>query len=164
MDDQELQILKTAIINEMEGEHFYRLTAANSNDEEVRQSFMYLAAEENTHQLWLREMAGQLTAAESTVPDPQAMEPTTPQQKIFDRFQPGTETGSLAVSAFYIGILLEKASVDYYREAARQTTHTATRQLYEKLVEWELRHLEAFEKAYDDLKEEWWQQQGFSPS
>ena len=70
----------------------------------------------------------------------------------------------MVVSAFYIGILMEKASVDYYREAARQTTLTETRQVYEKLVQWELQHLEAFEKVYDFVKEEWWQQQEFSPS
>ncbi len=164
MHDQELQILKTAVINEMEGEHFYRLTAASSKDEGVRQAFLFLADEESKHQGWLRAMASQLTTADSTVPGPHDVELTTPQHGIFDRFKPGPETGSLAVSAFHIGILLEKAAVDYYREAARQTTHAATRQLYEKLVEWELRHLEAFEKVYDDLKEEWWQQQGFSPS
>jgi rubrerythrin len=54
--------------------------------------------------------------------------------------------------------------VDYYREAAGLTSLAETRQLYEKLVTWELAHLEYFEKSYDDLKEEWWQQQGFSPS
>ena len=47
MYEDELKILKTAIINEMEGEHFYRLAAANSQDEEASQAFLFLAAEES---------------------------------------------------------------------------------------------------------------------
>ncbi len=163
MYEAELRILKTAIINEVEGEHFYRLAAANNSDEQVRQAFLYLAAEENKHQRWLREMAGKLVAGNPLTFNA-GVSDETPQQNIFDRFRPGTETGSLAVSAMHIGVLLEKASVDYYREAASLTSLAETRQLYEKLAGWELVHLESFEKAYDDLKEEWWQQQGFSPS
>ena len=163
MYEVELKILKTAIINEMEGEHFYKLAAANNSDEQARQAFLYLAAEEGKHQRWLQEMAGKLVAGNPLTFSAGSSE-ETPQQNIFDRFRPGTETGSLAVSAMHIGLLLEKSSVDYYREAAGLTTLAETRQLYEKLANWELAHLEYFEKAYDDLKEEWWQQQGFSPS
>jgi len=161
--EAELKILKTAIINEMEGEHFYRLAAANNGDEQARQAFLYLAAEEGKHQRWLREMAGKLAAGNPLAFNTGSLD-ETPHQNIFDRFRPGTETGSLAVSAMHVGLLLEKASVDYYREAASLTSLDVTRQLYEKLANWELAHLEYFEKAYDDLKEEWWQQQGFSPS
>jgi rubrerythrin len=161
--EAELQILKTAIINEMEGEHFYRLAAANNGDEQARQAFLYLAAEEGKHQRWLREMAGKLAAGNPLAFNAGSLD-ETPHQNIFDRFRPGTETGSLAVSAMHVGLLLEKASVDYYREAASLTSLAVTRQLYEKLTNWELAHLEYFEKAYDDLKKEWWQRQGFSPS
>lgn len=163
MYEAELKILKTAIINEMEGEHFYRLAAANNGDEQARQAFLYLAAEEGKHQRWLREMADKLAAGNPLAFNAGSLD-ETPHQNIFARFRPGTETGSLAVSAMYVGLLLEKASVDYYREAASLTSLAVTRQLYEKLTNWELAHLEYFEKAYDDLKEEWWQQQGFSPS
>jgi len=163
LHEAELRLLKTAIINEMEGEHFYRLAAANNKDEQARQAFLFLAAEEDKHQDWLKEMAAGLAAGNPLVFKAGELE-SAPQQNIFDRFRPGTETGSLAVSAIHIGILLEKASVDYYREAARLTSLPETRQLYEKLAGWELVHLDAFEKVYDDLKEEWWQQQGFSPS
>ena len=163
MYEAELKILKTAIINEMEGEHFYKLAAANNSDEQVRQTFLYLAGEENKHQGWLREMAGKLAVGNPLTFNAGGSD-ETPQQNIFDRFRPGTETGSLAVSAMHVGLLLEKVSVDYYREAASLTSLAETRQLYEKLANWELVHLEYFEKAYDDLKEEWWQRQGFSPS
>lgn len=163
MYESELKILKTAIINEVEGDHFYRLAAASHEDEDVRQAFLHLASEEAKHQRWLREIAGRLTAG-NVLDFNAAAAGETPQQGIFDRFQPGTESGSLPVSAFHIGILLEKASVDYYREAARLTTLAETRQLYERLAQWELVHLESFERVYNDLKEEWWQRQGFSPS
>jgi rubrerythrin len=163
LHETELKTLKTAIINEVEGEHFYRLAAADNNDEQARQAFLYLAGEENKHQRWLRDAAGKLAAGNPLTFSAGDFE-ETPRQNIFDRFHPGTETGSLAVSAMHIGILLEKASVDYYREAASLTSLAEIRQLYEKLASWELAHLEYFEKVYDDLKEEWWQQQGFSPS
>jgi len=153
----ELKILKTAILNEIEGQFFYRLAAEKTGSEEVRNAFLLLAGEEEKHEKWLRNLfdqsgegAGAVVAAE--------------EPGIFTWKRAGTESGSLEVSAFHIGILMEQSSIDFYRQAAGKTTLPAARQLYEKLVKWEEDHLASLEKIYDDLRDEWWDKQGFSPA
>ena len=163
MSDEELRVLKTAIINEEEGEFFYTLTANQSSDEEMRQAFLFLAAEEHKHQDWLRKLAGQLASGkslEAVAPGPDDWA----KAGLFDRVKPRGEKGSFEVSAFHIGVMLEKEAIDFYTEAARRTALPEARQLYERLVSWETKHLQAFEQIYDHLKDEWWQQQQFSPA
>ena len=55
----ELKILKTAILNEVEGQFFYRLAAEKTESQEVRDAFLILAGEEEKHEKWLREIFAQ---------------------------------------------------------------------------------------------------------
>lgn len=129
----------------------------------MRQAFLFLAGEEHKHQGWLRDLAGKLASGKSFeegAPGPDDWA----KAGIFDKVKPPDEKGSFGVSAFHIGVMLEKESIDFYKEASRKTALPEARQLYERLVSWETKHLEAFEKIYDDLQEEWWQQQEFSPA
>lgn len=153
----DLKILKTAILNEVEGQFFYRLAAEKTASEEVRDTFLVLAGEEEKHEQWLRRLFEQAADGASAVVA--AEEPG-----IFSWGRTGTETGSLEVSAFHIGILMEKSSIDFYRRAAERTSLPAGKALYEKLVQWEDAHLTSLEKIYDDLQEDWWAKQGFSPA
>jgi len=153
----ELKILKTAILNEVEGQFFYRLAAEKTESEEVRDAFLVLAGEEEKHEKWLREIFAQAADGASAVVAPD-------EPGVFTWERAGTETGSLEVSAFHIGILMEKASADFYRRAAAKTSLPAARNLYEKLAQWEDTHLASLEKIYDDLREEWFAKQEFSPA
>lgn len=154
---EELKIIKTAILNEVEGQFFYRLAAEKTESEEVRDAFLVLAGEEEKHEKWLRNLFDQ--AADGAGAVVAADEPG-----VFTWDHAGTETGSIEVSAFHIGILMEKSSVDFYRQAAAKTALPAAKQLYENLIKWEENHLASLEKIYDNLKEEWWGKQGFSPA
>ncbi|MCR4401018.1 MAG: ferritin family protein [Syntrophomonadaceae bacterium] len=164
MWEGELQILKTALINEVEGEQFYALAAERSGDAELRQAFGKLADDERKHQEFLRHLAQQISARESEVKVDvlEFIEVSSP--AIFVRAPAMTTPGNWEISAFYVGILMEKASVDYYREAASRTTLASAKQLYERLAAWEQSHLDALEKVYEVLQQEWWERQGFSPS
>jgi len=153
----ELKILKTAILNEVEGQFFYRLAAEKTASEEVRDAFLVLAGEEEKHEKWLRAIYDQTADGAGAVVA--AHEPG-----IFSWERTGTETGSLEVSAFHIGILMEKSSIDFYRQATEKTSLPAAKKLYEKLIQWEDAHLTSLEKIYDDLQEDWWAKQGFSPA
>ena len=65
---------------------------------------------------------------------------------------------------FHIGIFTEKASLDYYRNAAESTSSPDAKKLYENLAKWEMHHLDELEKIYDILSADWFDQQGFSPA
>lgn len=159
----ELEIVKTAIINEVEGYSFYRLAAEKADDPEVKESFNLLAEEEKNHEEWLRNLYRYISEGTNDQNDEdKPVKGVSP--GIFRRKNMNSESGSLEVSVLRIGILMEKASIDFYREAAEKTGNTRAKELYENLVEWEKEHMESLEKMYEMAREEWWDRQGFSPA
>ncbi|MDW7651379.1 MAG: ferritin family protein [Bacillota bacterium] len=160
---KELEVLKTAILNEVEGYQFYTLAAMKADDPEVKAAFEHLAHEEQQHEAWLRRMAKQLTDQQN--PTLEGVDiAQIPSPKIFRHDQVGLESGSLEISVYKIGILMEMASLKFYREAAESVETPALKKLLQHLAEWEDTHLEALQGIYDNLKEEWWDKQGFSPA
>lgn len=160
--EKELEILKTAIINEVEGYSFYRLAAEKADNLEVRESFNMLAEEEKKHEDWLRDLYRDISQGGRV--QPRADEPEGKSPGIFRMENIKIESGSLEVSVLRIGILMEKASIDFYREAAEKTENPELKKLYEKLVNWEMKHMDSLEKFYEAAREDWWERQGFSPA
>ena len=157
----ELEILKTAILNEAEGYQFYTMAALRAEDPLVKEAFRHLAAEEQQHEQWLRKMYTEIiTGRPAAEPAPGAV----PSPHIFRQENVGLESGSLEISVYKIGILMEMASLQFYRDAAARTDNEALRKLLLHLAAWEDSHLEALQKIYEVLKEEWWERQGFSPA
>ena len=58
---------------------------------------------------------------------------------------------------------MEKASVEYYTNAAEMTKIDSAKAFFKKLAEWEKTHLEFLSNEYDDLLQEWWSEQAFAP-
>lgn len=162
MDEKEYLILKTAILNEIEGETFYQLAADNVKDPEMRGVFLYLAKEEQNHQQILKYMLDQITAGKEISVEITNLEAKSP--GIFKLQDAARTVDNLEISAVSTGILMEKASVDYYRQAASTSSNPNAKNLYENLIRWEMGHLDELEKMYDFLRQNWFEQQGFSTS
>ncbi len=162
MDEKEYVILKTAILNELEGETFYRLAADNVKNPDMREAFLYLAKEEQNHQQILKYMLEQMTAGKDISVEITNLEAISP--GIFKLSEAAGKVDNIEISAVSTGILMEKASVDYYRQASLTSVNVNTKNLYENLVQWEMGHLEELEKIYDFLRQSWFEQQGFSSS
>lgn len=160
--NNELEILKQAILNELEGYNFYTLAAEQVKDADAKDAFVHLAQEEEKHLSWLKEMYKSISQSTVVTSPNNLTDPPSPH--IFTWSNAGTESGSLAVSVFGIAIGMEKAAIDFYKKAAETTKIDAAKKLYLTLVKWEEEHLARFEKNYEALKEQWWQSQGFSPS
>ena len=162
MYSKEASILKTAILNEQEGYEFYRLAAEKALDPEVRDVFNFLAEEEEKHAGWLT--SAYKDVVENKIPSVEA-------ESLKDVHSPGIfsleklkNAGSMVTTALHVGVMMEKASIDYYRAAAGKTEIEALKKLFLSLVDWEIIHLDELERAYDFAKEEWWASQGFSPA
>lgn len=156
----ELEILKTAIINEVEGYSFYRLAAEKTNDPEVKEAFILLAEEEIKHEEWLRDLYREISEGKST----EAKLVSGQSPGIFKRENINSESGSLEVSVLRIGILMEKTSIDFYREASEKTRNSRAKEMYQELLDWEKEHMDSLERMYELAREEWWGRQGFSPA
>lgn len=162
MNNQELMILKQAIINEIEGYEFYNMAASNSNSKEVKNAFLELAEEEMQHVVWLKDLFNKVK--DDNIVDFQLAlipEPTSP--AIFKWENIDRKDAGIAVSAFGIGIQMEKASIEYYEKAAKQTEIKEAKELFNILIKWEKIHLDKFSSQYEELKEEWWSEQGYAP-
>ncbi len=160
---EELKILRQAILNEVEGRQFYDSAAQRAEDDSVKEAFVHLAREERQHEVWLRKMYEQVAENKTLAfEEMELIEVLSPQ--IFRLENIGAESGSLEISVYKIGILMERASGIFYRNGADAATTPAVKKLLLQLAEWEDVHLESLQKIYDLLREEWWDKQGFSPA
>jgi len=164
MSAEDLKILKKAILIEAEGEHFYQLAADNTSNNDVKNAFLFLAEEEKQHGIWLRQMIQSMAPGQNfDIKKLAGEEKDLP--SIFDLSKSKEQLKStLEISVFHIGILMEKASLDYYREAAEKTENQEAKKLYETLSKWEMHHLDELEKVYDSLSEDWFDHQSYSPA
>ena len=162
MSNNELEIIKQAFLNEHEGYQFYKMAAEQSNSKEEKDALNKLADEELKHIDYLKDLYQEITDEDSEGLDVTDLSPPE-SPGIFSWENASREKGSLALSVFSIGIKMEKESIDFYKEAKEKTEIDEARELYDILIDWEFNHLRTFEKQYDMLKEDWWQEQGFAP-
>ena len=161
MDKTEIDLIKIAILNEVEGEAFYRLAAQQARASELRDFFLHLAGDEQKHQAFLREIYRQLTSEGhcGVMLDDAVKSPG-----IFSLSKTDVPVDNLEISAVSAGILMEKASMDYYQKAALSAQSPGLKDMCLSLADWERSHLDQLEAIYDDLREAWFEQQGFSAS
>ncbi|MGI6469097.1 MAG: ferritin family protein [Syntrophomonadaceae bacterium] len=160
---KELELLKVAILNEVEGETFYRLAAEHLGQGDIQALLLHLADEEAKHQETLRKLYAELAAGKEAAVEGLNLD-RTPSTGIFDLMKLGRVNSNLEISVVSTGILMEKASMDYYNQAAEQSESKAIKDLCQYLARWEREHLEKLEKIYDYLQAEWFEAQGFSTS
>ncbi|SCZ82026.1 ferritin-like domain-containing protein [Acidaminobacter hydrogenoformans] len=162
MKDQELKIIQTAIINELEGYEFYKMAHEKTEDPSVKAAFLTLAEEEKKHIDWLKELFEKVRDSDEDVLKLSMMD-NPPSPDIFKWENLDRTSASLAVSVFGIGIQMERMSVEFYENAAKRSEITAARSLFDTLAKWEKVHLDMFSSEYDKLQNTWWVDQGFAP-
>lgn len=162
MDKKELDIIKQAILNEIEGYEFYKMAAGQSGSRESEEAFNDLANEELLHADYLRELFNKVKEGkEDDFTLSFLSDPLSP--RIFDWNKIESKSSSLALSVFGIGIQMEKESMAFYEKAQKSTENENARKLYEILAYWESVHLQQFTAQYNRYREEWWSSQGYAP-
>lgn len=163
MEKEELKIIAMAILNEVEGNEFYRMAANATRSEETKETFLRLAAEELSHVKYLTELRKKLgEGLDPTMKEVMDLGPV-PSPEIYKWGTINVEDSSLALSALSIGIKLEKESVEFYSEAKEKSESKASRHIFEKLIEWETVHLNILELQHKAVQTFWWADQGFAP-
>lgn len=162
----ELNIVRQAILNEVEGGAFYEMAAAQATNTEVKAALDYLGKEEKEHEHWLRSLNGNLQEINAFVFDwDKMMElPEVKSPGIFDKAGEVFQFNAMELAIFGAGLLMEKNSVDFYQKAAEDAVTPEAKKLYEQLVKWETVHMEKLEQIYEMMKNEWWEKQRFSPA
>ncbi len=162
MENKELMVIKQAIINEVEGYEFYKMASIQATSTESKDAFLELAEEEMQHVIWLKELFQKIK--DNSIEDFQlALIPEPKSADIFKWKNIDRKDAAIAISVFGIGIQMERRSVEYYAKAATETNVEKAKELYDILVKWEKVHLDTFSAKYDELKENWWSEQGYAP-
>jgi len=151
---------------EYEGHNFYRMSADNTKDDKGHEIFMALAAEELDHAKYLKNQYKSIlengSASDATLPEPQFdLSGSSPifSAKLKERIhQAHYEMTSLSV-----GIQLELSAMEFYRTQAEKAGDEQVSKFFMRLSEWEKGHYQALLRQQEDLKEDYWSENEFSP-
>jgi rubrerythrin len=160
------QALLDAMRAEHEGQHFYMMAAATTQDPKGKEIFEQLAREELEHAHFLRDQYRSLREtgavdASRKLGTPIALGGGSPifSDAIRDRLQDAQfEMTALAVAA-----QLELDAQRFYNDQAQATGDVAIKTFFLELAEWEAGHHRALTAQQDSLKEEYWAKSGFAP-
>jgi len=162
MHNDELNVIKQAILNEVEGYEFYNMAAKQAGTEESKEAFQELANEELKHADYLRQLFDKIkNSSEDDFKLSFLVNPPSP--NIFDWKKVDKKYTSLAISVFGIGMQMEKMSIEFYENAKKNSSFEEAKKLYDLLIGWEKVHLQQFTKQYNIYKEDWWNDQEFAP-
>jgi rubrerythrin len=164
MYKDELSIISQAVLNEVEGSEFYKMASKQAVSTGVKEAFLELSMEETKHVTYLKELWNKLSGGgELNIDGISEAGIKIPSPAIYKWGKIEKEDKSMAMSAFSIGMQMEKDSITFYEDAKTKVSSKVSKDLFDILINWEKVHLLQFEKQYEILKGDWWDEQGFAP-
>ncbi len=162
MTENELKLIKKAILNEVEGYEFYKLAAQGTSNQETADTFMLLAREEEKHVEWLQGLLAELSDDKNAAFELASIDmPPSPEIFRWDKIQ--EEDAHRALTVFSIGLQMEKASAEFYEAGAKQAENEKVKKLFDILAKWEWAHYTQFLQEYEILMDMYWDEQGYAP-
>ena len=164
--DQILQALKQAIQAEVEGHHFYLMAARTTQDAKGRKVFEQLAKDEVEHMEHLR--AQYRTVLGSGLPDGNLSLGSPPtirgDSPIFtEELRARAGEAHFEMTAISVGIQLELQAEKFYRSQASDCGDPTLARFWSELAEWESGHYHLLLRQQDYLREDYWNDNSFSP-
>lgn len=165
-EEKLIEIFKTALQTEHDGEYFYRMAAKLTNDEKGKATFNLLAEEEKKHQGYLAEHYNALKekgeiATGVAIDSAQDLSGTSP--ILSDDITTRIDEAHYEMSALSVGVQLEKTSMQFYAKHAKEAEQNEVKAFFERLADWESMHYNALLKQQDMLKEAFWAKNAFAP-
>lgn len=166
--DRLLQIVKEAIRVENDGYQFYRLAEEKTTDPKGKDVFASLAKDETNHMQILKSLYQRIKEDQQfkfdEVKDMKHILETTSESPIFsEAFKARLDQSQFEMTALSIGILLEKSSIEFYKNSAKEAQEQDIRQLFDYLADWEGEHLRALVNQQKLLQEDYWTEARFYP-
>jgi len=174
----DLDVIRQAILNEVEGIAFYDLAAERTSNPEVKEALTYLKDQEVDHEKWLKNLFERLLKkkhfeleflpwleAEHKTQCEREKRGKSPElfAKAKEQFQNGKffQTATMDLTVFKIGALMEQAAIDFYSQAGEKASAPEAKALYKQLVNWEKEHLNTLNEIHDTLSQDWLQNYEF---
>ena len=157
--------LRAAVQAEGDGYHFYMMAAASTQDPKGKEVFHTLAFEEQEHARYLKAQYRALL--DTGRPDPGAhlgtrLDLAGPSPIFSPALRGRAGEAHYEMSALSIGMQLELGAAQFYRSLAVRATEPALRQVLTELADWETGHYEALQRQQGTLRDDYFNDGGFS--
>ena len=159
-----IEILRNAYQVEVEGELFYRNVVATIQSEEARDMLIYLAEQEALHKTFISDQIKRVNDGQSIDLSRLKGMSVEDREKFFaDSIKKAKDFTQNEASALHTGLLLERSTLEFYREASEKAGGAEEKELYRLLADWEQVHVRTLDSAYTELKERIWSDNRFAP-
>ncbi len=157
--------LLKALQAERDGHSFYSMAAMSSQDLKAKEVFSQLAAEELDHMSFLSRHYQ--SVLKTGGPDPSAkLGSRLTLSGAWPIFSEAIKTrlkgAHFEMSALTIGIQLELDAQKFYRELAGKTEEPVVKEFLLELADWEAGHYQSLLQQQKELKEAYWEENGFA--
>jgi len=165
-DHKVLQGLLSAMRAEHEGFHFYAMAARNTEDEKGREIFNRLADDEREHLEFLKNQY--VALRDKGTPNQDAtlgsmLKLEGPSPIFSDRIKGRLKDAHFEMTALSIGIQLELDAVQHYKKLSDEAEDEFVKWFFLQLSEWESGHYQALLDQQENLRDDYWSANGFSP-
>ncbi len=160
--DNMKKVLIDAMEIELNGIELYKTASQKTDDRQAQQVFDFLSKEEIKHFKVLKSNYDALERGEYVEIKLGGENPLN--KSIFsDEFKRNLLGKSYEFSAISTGLLLEKNSLEFYREHKEKAEDLKIKDLFAELEKWETAHYKMLLNEYNDLKEQYWEVNNFFP-
>ena len=166
MHEEIKEVLRKAYQIEVDGYTFYSMVAEKADKPAVQTLFDKLASDEVQHKAFITSVMGSYEdkgiAAFNIArrdPDLKAFTGTI----YNDDFKAKADDADFEMGVLSVGMTLETRAIQYFSGAAKHADEAEVRDFYTFLADWERGHLEALQKLYGGVREDYWADGGFSP-
>jgi len=166
MHDEIREVLKKAYQIEVDGYTFYSMAAERAAKPAVQELFDKLASDEVQHKAFITSVMG---SYEDKGVEAFNIRRRDPDLKAFTDtiytadFRAQAEDADFEMGVLSIGMTLETRAIQYFSGAATSASEDEVRDFYQYLADWEKGHLEALQRLYGGVREDYWAEGGFSP-
>jgi rubrerythrin len=159
-------ILKMAILLEKRGKAFYSMVAQQTQDEEVRKVFEFMAEEEQMH---VEFLARQFSFYEKNrtfdVNDPitSGGDETVVNRILTDGMKGSISSAGFEAAAISAAMDFETRAIEAYASRAAEATDPNEKEMFTWLADWERGHHKVLHQMDEELKERIWNDNQFWP-
>jgi len=158
--------LMKAMRAEREGHSFYLMASNSTEDPKGQEVFQQLAKDEHDHMVFLKTQYDSVMATGKVDAELKLRGRTefAGNSPIFsDGFKKRIKDAHYEMTALSIGIQLELDAVKYYQSQSDAAEDSSIKQFYAELADWERGHYNVLNQQYNELKQDYWADGGFSP-
>ncbi len=166
MHEEIKEVLRQAYQIEVDGYTFYSMVADRADKPAVRDLFDKLARDEVQHKAFITSVMGSFEDKGIEAFNIQRRDPNL---KAFTDtiytpdFKAKADGADFEMGVLSVGMTLEQRAIEYFSGAAKHATEAEVRDFYQFLADWEKGHLEALQKLYGGVREDFWAEGGFAP-